>query len=164
MDRGVIIPNSTSAPLSHIPILTIIQPTLHNSNNVRLREIGIWGHLRCALKCGPAEGTGTHLSWHPRQINTYKEKKKSFCQGCFSFRKKKKLLRWIEHDTPVTQQAAPSKSDEQRALIIWQTPRKNTFFSKVILNGAFQRLTQAWVLISKSETSAQDGEKTRLNE
>lgn len=145
MDRGVIIPNSTSAPLSHIPILTIIQPTLHNSNNVRLREIGIWGHLRCALKCGPAEGTGTHLSWHPRQINTYKGKKKNHSARDVSPSEKKTTAkmnraRHAGYATGCSKQRRWAESthhlrDTKREYILLQ----------VILNGTFHRLTQAWV-------------------
>lgn len=57
-------------------------------------EIDFWGalphkHPLSALKSGPAEGTGTHSSWHPCQINTFL----SFCQGRFSLKKEKKIAK-----------------------------------------------------------------------
>lgn len=90
----------------HFPLLAIIQHTLHNSNNLWLCEIDFWGalprkHPLSSLKAALAEGTGTHSSKAPPPDQHILW----FCQGHFL----KRLLRWIQHDTLVMQQAASSK-------------------------------------------------------
>lgn len=95
----------------HIPLPAIIQHKLHNSNSLWLCEIDFWGarpHIhplrlsesrtsrgnRYTLE--PAPPPDQHIPWS--------------CQGRFLKKKKKKLLRWIQHDTLVMQQAASSEA------------------------------------------------------
>lgn len=72
--RDAINPNNSSASPGthtvHIPLLAIIQHTLHNSNNLWLCEIDFWGALphktpTQLFDAGPAEGTGTRWAGTP---------------------------------------------------------------------------------------------------
>lgn len=115
--------STQTTPLEHthtvrIPLPAIIQHTLHNSYSLWLCEKDFWGllphkHPHSSLKAAPAEGTGTAPPPDQRIL--------SFCQGRLK-KNKKTLLRWIEHDTLVMQQAASSEA-MHRELVIWGTLR-----------------------------------------
>ena len=69
--------------------------------------------------------------------------------GTFSkTEKKKRSLRWIQHDTPVMQQAASSEAMHRENLSSekQQELQRTALFSKVILNGTFPWLSQSEVV------------------